>query len=73
MNYIFMTRPFWSELNVPNSVVRAKYKEYFGEKEYSIDNRVEAIALLSTVTGSIQDKMILRMKCENINLTIKGL
>lgn len=73
MDYIFMTRPFWLELNVPNSIVRAKYKEYFGENDYSIENRVEAISLLSKITGSIQDKMVLRMKSENINLTIKDL
>lgn len=73
MDYIFMTRPFWFELNVPNSIVRAKYKEYFGGNDYSIENRAEAIALLSTITGSIQDKMMIRMKCENINLTIKDL
>lgn len=73
MDYIFMTRPFWLELNVPKSIVRAKYKEFFGENDYSIENRAGAITLLSTIIGIIQDKMVLRMKCENINLTIKNL
>jgi len=68
-----MTRSFWSELNVPKSLVKAKYKEFFGENDYLIENRIEAIMLLSKITGNIQDKMVLRMKSENINLTIKDL
>ena len=60
MDCIFMTRPFWLELNVPKSIVRVKYKEFFGKDDYSIENRTEAIALLSKIIGSIQDKMVLR-------------
>ena len=73
MDYIFITRPFWLELNVPKSIVRAKYKEFFGENDCSIESRTEAIELLSKIIGSIQDKMVLRIKCENTNLTIKNL
>lgn len=35
-NAIFMTRPFWNEVNVPQSLVLKIYKEYLGTKNMII-------------------------------------
>lgn len=42
-NAIFMTRPFWNEVNVPQSLVLKIYKEYLGTKNMIITSRAESI------------------------------
>lgn len=45
-NAIFMTRPFWNEVNVPQSLVLKIYKEYLGTKNMIITSRAESIKYL---------------------------
>lgn len=72
-DYIFMARTFWIEMNVPMSLVKWKYREAFGEVERTIETRSEAISFLSQITGQFQEKMVTRLKDENVNAVIKDL
>lgn len=71
--YVFMTRSFWLEMNVPMRIVNQKYKEYFGVNSRIIEERQESITFLSAITGKIQCKMVDWIKEENPNEVIKNL
>lgn len=62
MDYMFMTRPYWLELSIPQRVVQDKYSEYFGDKILELADRKEAIQFLSSITTKIQSKMTDYMK-----------
>jgi hypothetical protein len=68
-----MTRTFWQEMNVPMRLVKQKYTEFFGTEKRTIDSREEAVSFLSPITGKIQEKLVSRMKTENVNSVIKDL
>lgn len=70
-DYVFMTRTFWLEMNVPNTVVLDKYKEYFGEKRLSIDDRAKAVTYLSQIVGKLQEKFVARLKEDNVKNVVK--
>ena len=35
----FISRPFWSEMNIPEDLVLNMYKEYFGAEDITITSR----------------------------------
>ena len=72
-DYIFMTRTFWLEMKVPNTLVLKTYKQYFGEYPLTIENNEKAIAYLSQIVGSLQDKFIERLKTDNSKNIVKDL
>ncbi|MBE6061890.1 MAG: hypothetical protein E7215_17265 [Clostridium sulfidigenes] len=73
MDYMFMTRPFWLEMSIPQGVVQNKYYEYFGDKALVLDNRREAINFLSRVIAKMQSQMTDYMKGNNVCYLIKDL
>ena len=72
-NYIFMTRTFWLEMNVPNTLVLRTYKKYFGEKPLRIENSEDAVAYLSHIVGILQVKFVERLKSDNSKNITKDL
>jgi len=50
-NAVFMTRPFWAEMNVPQSIVFKIYKEYLGTASMIIASRTESIEYISPVVN----------------------
>lgn len=72
-DYIFMTRSFWLEMQVPNALVLRKYKEYFGEEKQTITESADAVAYLSAIIGGLQDKFVKRLQTDNPKNTIKDL
>lgn len=73
MDYMFMTRPYWMELSIPQSVVSDKYIEYFGSENLEFFARKEAIDYLLKVTGKIQEKMVLRLQGDKACYLLKDL
>lgn len=73
MDYVFMTRPYWLELSVPQSVVSEKYIEYFGDEYIEICTRKDAVEYLLKITGKIQEKMVLQLKGDKANFLLKDL
>lgn len=72
-DYVFMTRPYWLELSIPQSVVREKYIEYFGSENIEISTRKEAVDYMLKITGKIQEKMITQLKGEKACCLLKDL
>lgn len=73
MDYVFMTRPYWLELSVPQNVVSDRYKEYFGSDIVEFSTRKEAVDYLLTVTGKIQEKMVLQLQGDKACCLLKDL
>lgn len=71
--YIFLSRPFWLELNIPMRTVKDVYAEYFGTDECSIVDRKDAITMLSGIVDKLQYKMVQRLQTHNISEDIKNL
>lgn len=71
--YIFMTRTFWLEMNVPMNLVNQTYKKYFGTDKKVIEGRKEAIEILSSIIGQMQSQFVNWLKSENPNAVIKDL
>ncbi|MBQ8869528.1 MAG: hypothetical protein IJ027_07450 [Oscillospiraceae bacterium] len=71
--YIFMTRTFWLEMNIPLKFVNQKYKGYFGADKKVIEDRKEAIKILSSIIGQMQSQFVNWLKSENPNAVIKDL
>lgn len=71
--YIFMTRTFWLEMNVPMNLVNQTYKKYFGTDKKVIEDRKEAIEILSSIIGQMQSQFVNWLKSENPNAVIKDL
>lgn len=72
-DYVFMTRPYWLELSIPQSVVREKYIEYFGSENIEISTRKEAVDYMLIITGKIQEKMVTQLKGEKACCLLKDL
>ena len=72
-DYVFMTRQYWLELSIPQSVVREKYIEYFGSEKIEISTRKEAVDYLLKITGKIQEKMVTQLKGEKACCLLKDL
>ncbi len=73
MDYVFMTRPYWLELSVPQNVVSDRFKEYFGNDIVELSTRKEAVDYLLTVTGKIQEKMVLQLQGDKASCLLKDL
>lgn len=71
--YIFMTRTFWLEMNVPINLVNQTYKKYFGTDNKVIEDRKEAIEILSSIIGQMQSQFVNWLKSENPYAVIKDL
>ena len=52
-NAIFMTRPFWNEVNVPQRLVLKIYKEYLETKNMIITSRAESIKYISPIVNRL--------------------
>lgn len=59
---LFMTRSYWLELSVPQSIVSDKYIEYFGGDVLELTSRDKAIDYLLKITEKIQKKMVSQLK-----------
>lgn len=68
-----MTRSYWLELSVPQSVISDKYKEYFGSDIIEFSTRKEAVDYLLKVTGKIQEKMVLQLQGDKACCILKDL
>lgn len=72
-NAVFMTRPFWNEMNVPQSIVFKIYKEYLGTASMIIASRTESIEYISPVVNRLQKEILDWVKSTNTNQVIKDL
>ena len=72
-NAIFMTRPFWNEVNVPQRLVLKIYKEYLGTKNMIITSRAESIKYISPIVNRLQREILDWIKSTNTNQVIKDL
>lgn len=70
---IFMTRDFWSEMNVPRKIVFDIYNEYFGDKSFLIECRIQAIEYLTPIVNILKEEIITWLKANNSNQAIKDL
>lgn len=70
MEYVFMTRSFWKEINVSEKRVRKLYKAYLGTKDLYISSREESIKYLSGITSKIQAEMTNEFKNNNSEKSI---
>ncbi len=68
--FIFESRIIWLELNVPHKLRYKKFEEYFGQKDYVINNREDSIAVLNDIVSEIQKKMIERIQKQGTTNTI---
>ena len=73
MEYVFMTRSFWKEINVSEKKVRQLYKAYLGTKDLHISSRDDSIKYLSGITSKIQAEMTNEFKNNNPEKSIKDL
>ena len=73
MEYVFMTRSFWKEINVSEKRVRKLYNAYLGTKDLHISSREESIKYLSGITSKIQAEMTNEFKNNNPEKSIKDL
>ena len=71
--YVFMTRTFWLEMNIPMNLVNQKYRKYFGVDKKVIEDRNEAITILSSIIEQMQSQFVNWQKSENPNAVIKDL
>ncbi len=72
-NAIFMTRPFWNEMNVPQSLIQRIYREYLGTKNMAITSRSESIEYISPIVERLQSEILNWIKSTNTNQVIKEL
>lgn len=72
-NAVFMTRSFWTEMNVPQSIVFKIYKEYLGTASMIIASRTESIEYISPVVNRLQKEILDWVKSTNTNQVIKDL
>ena len=73
MDYMFMTRPYWLELSIPQKVVNDTNRCYFGNDNLDISSRKKAIDFLLKITGRIQEKMVLQLQGETACYLLKDL
>ena len=65
VNYIFMSRSFWDELEIPRTLLNKKFTEYLGESNRTIRTCEEAIDFISPIIDSMQRSFLDRMKIES--------
>ena len=73
MEYVFMTRSFWKEINVSEKKVREIYFKYLGHEELHISSREDSIKYLSGITLKLQAEITSEIKSNNPERTIKDL
>ena len=71
--FLFISRPFWLEMNAPLRLVREKYRSYFGDSDVVIEDRTDAISRLTLIVDKLQMQMVDRLKTENPNSVVKDL
>lgn len=62
---IFQTMSFWDVMKIPRKKIRDKFNYFFGASNKKIEDRQEAVNVLLTVTSTIQEKMVSRLKSES--------
>lgn len=62
---IFQTISFWDGMRIPREKIRDRFNYFFGESSKKIEDRQEALDVLLTVTSTIQEKMVSRLKLES--------
>lgn len=72
-NAIFMTQPFWNEMNVPQSLVLKIYKEYLGAKNIITASRSDSIDYILPIVNRLQSEILDWIKSMNTNQVIKDL
>lgn len=73
MEYVFMTRSFWKEINVSEKKVREIYFKYLGHEELHISSCEDSIKYLSGITSKLQAEITSEIKSNNPERTIKDL
>lgn len=71
--FVFGSRIIWLELGIPYKLRHEKFKEYFGEKDFVIENKKDSIAVLIKIINKIQEKMIKRIQVQDTTNTLKSL
>lgn len=71
--YIFMLRPFWSEMDISMEIVTQRYQTYFGDIDRVIDDREEAIQFVSPIVSQLQEKLTHWMKNNSPTFVVKCL
>lgn len=62
---LFTNISFWDGMRIPRKKIRDRFEYYFGKDSKKIENRKEAIDVLLTVTSTIQENMVSRLKLES--------
>ena len=70
---LFMTRPFWLEMDVPQSVALNLYKKYLGSESMIITSRTDAIEYILPIVNRLQSEILDWIKSTNTNQVIKDL
>lgn len=70
---LFYMRPFWNEMNVPQSLAFKIYKEYLGTENMKITLREESIKYISPIVNRLQREILDWIKSTNTNQVIKDL
>ena len=55
---LFYMRPFWNEMNVPQSLAFKIYKEYLGTENMKITLREESIKYISPIVNRLQREIL---------------
>ncbi len=72
-NVFFISRPFWTEMNIPEDFVLCMYQEYFGKENLTIHSRKDAISFISPILSRVQQELLDWLKSTNSNLVLKSL
>ena len=70
--YIFSTRGFWHELNIPGMLIRQK-AEYYFHGIAGLLEREQAIALLLGITEEIQMNMLIKLESDDVRIVLINL
>lgn len=62
---IFQTISFWDGMRIPREKIKNRFNYFFGESDKKIEDRQEALDILLTVTSTIQERMVSRLKSES--------
>lgn len=71
--FIFMTRDFWDEHRIPRKAVHAKFVEYFGASNRTIDSSKEAVSFIKVIIDHLQNKFVNQVRKEGSCLFISKL
>ncbi|GAA0062657.1 hypothetical protein [Clostridium sp. CTA-1] len=60
-------------MNIPNAVVKRKFVDFFGDEEYTLDNRKGVTKLLKKILDTLQPKFCNWINSEKTQIVIKDL